>query len=104
MSHVEPLFGFNLQQKKSLDEYLGELGTSIEQAEAIAAIVALTNNSAGTADNTVAAMPAAVAAATGADTATLPTLVSVNASLTAIRNNVADLTVKVNAIINALKL
>lgn len=22
MSHVEPLFGFNLQQKKSLDEYL----------------------------------------------------------------------------------
>lgn len=101
MSHVEPLFGFNLQQKKSLDEYLGELGTSIEQAEAIAAIVALTNNSAGTADNTVAAMPAATAATT--DT-TAASLASVNASLTAIRNNVADLTVKVNAIINALKL
>lgn len=104
MSHVEPLFGFNLQQKKSLDEYLGELGASPEQAAAIAAIVGLTNNSAGTADNTIAAMPAAVAAATGADTATLPTLASVNASLTAIRNNIADLTVKLNAVLTALKL
>lgn len=98
---VEPLFGFNLQQKKSLMQELNALGTSAEQAAAIAGIPALTNNSAGTADNTVAAMPAATAATTDTSAASLA---SVNTSLTAIRNNIADLTVKVNAILAALKL
>ena len=104
MSHVEPLFGFNLQQKKSLDEYLGDLGATPEQAAAIAAIVALTNSSGGTVSNTVAAIPLSAAAATGADTATLPTQASVLASLTALRNAVASNTAKINAILAALKL
>lgn len=104
MSHTEPLFGFGLQQKKSLMEYLGELGASPEQAAAIAALVALTNNSGGTASNTVANIPLSTAAATGADTATLPTQASVLASLTALRNAVASNTAKINAIIAALKL
>lgn len=101
MSHVEPLFGFGLTQKKSLQEYLADLGSTPEQAAAIAALVALTNSSGGTADNTVAAMPAATAATT--DT-TAASLASVNTALTAIRNNIADLTVKLNAVITALKL
>lgn len=101
MAGTEPLFGFNLQQKKSLNEELAALGASPEQAAAIAAVAALTNNSAGTADNTVAAMPAATAATT--DT-TAASLASVNTALTAIRNNVADLTVKINQILAALKL
>lgn len=104
MAGYDQYFGFDTTQKQTLENLLDELGVTAEQAAAVQAIVALTNNSAGTADNTVAAMPAAVAAATGADTNTLPTLASVNATLTAIRNNVADLTVKVNAIITALKL
>lgn len=104
MVGYDKLFGFDTTQKQTLERFLAELGLSEEQQAAVAALVALTNNSGGTADNTVAAMPAAVAAATGADTATLPTLTSVNASLTAIRNNVADLTVKLNQVIAALKL
>lgn len=104
MAGFDPYFGFDTTQKQTLENLLGELGVTVEQAEAVAALATLQNNSAGTADNTVAAMPAAVAAATGADTNTLPTLASVNATLTAIRNNVADLTVKVNTIITALKL
>ena len=67
-----------------------------------ASITPLTNNTGATANDTVENVPAAVAAATGADTATLPTLTSVNASLTAVENNISDLTAKVNAIISAL--
>ena len=101
MSSIEKLFGFGIQQKKSLEDYLAEIGISPEQAAAIAAITALTNNSGGTADNTVVAMPAATAATTDTSAASLA---SVNTTLTAIRNNVADLTAKVNAILAALKL
>lgn len=77
------------------DEFTGKVTSA-----AVVAITNLTDNSAGTADNTVAAMPAAVAAAT--DT-TAASLASVNTTLTAIRNNVADLTAKVNALLTALK-
>lgn len=77
------------------DEFTGKLTSS-----AVVAITNLTDNSAGTADNTVAAMPAATAATTDTSAASLA---SVNTTLTAIRNNVADLTAKVNAILTALK-
>lgn len=101
MAGYDQYFGFDTTQKQTLENLLDELGVTAEQAAAVQAIVALTNNSAGTADNTVAAMPAATAATT--DT-TAASLASVNTTLTAIRNNVADITVKVNAIITALKL
>lgn len=68
----------------------------------IAALAAL-SGTVGTANDAMTAVPAAVAALTGADTATLPTLVSVNASVTAINNNLADLQAKVNAVMAALK-
>lgn len=61
-------------------------------------IVSLTDNSGGTADNTIAAIPAATAATTDTSAASLA---SVNASLTAIKNDIADLTAKVNALIAA---
>lgn len=101
MSGYDKLFGFDTTQKQTLERFLAELGLSEEQQAAVAALVALTNNSGGTADNTVAAMPAATAATTDTSAASLT---SVNTTLTAIRNNVADLTVKVNAVIAALKL
>lgn len=77
------------------DEFTGKLTSS-----GVVAITNLTDNSAGTADNTVAAMPAATAATTDTSAASLS---SVNTTLTAIRNNVADLTAKVNALLTALK-
>lgn len=101
MVGFDRLFGFDTTQKQTLENYLADLGATPEQQAAITALVALTNNSAGTADNTVAAMPAATAATT--DT-TAASLASVNTALTAIRNNIADLTVKLNAVIAALKL
>lgn len=60
----------------------------------------LTDNSAGTADDTIAAMPNAVAASTDA---TAAQLVSVNTTFLALRNNIADLTAKVNALLTASK-
>lgn len=78
-------------------EILADEFTSSE----VAAIVNLTDSSAGTPTNTIVAIPAAVNSS-GADT-TAATTVSVNASLAAIRNEVASLTAKVNQIINALK-
>lgn len=77
------------------DEFTGKLTSA-----AVVAIAALTNNSAGTANDTVEAMPAATAASTDTSAASLA---SVNTTLTAIRNNVADLTVKLNALLAALK-
>lgn len=64
----------------------------------IKGLTALTDNSGGTADNTVAAVPAATAAVT--DT-TAASLTSVNTALTAIKNDIADLTAKINAILGA---
>lgn len=68
----------------------------------LAAIVALTDSTAGTpSTTTVAAIPAAVASV-GADTSAA-TVVSVNASLAAIRNDLATLTAKLNIVLNAVK-
>lgn len=77
-----------------------ERGGVLQQA----AIVALTDSSGGVSGgNTVAAVPAAVAAATGADTATLPTKASVDATVTALKNSVATLSAKYNALLAAVK-
>ncbi|MCL9644970.1 hypothetical protein L2090_21135 [Rahnella victoriana] len=68
------------------------------------AIVSLTDSSGGTSGgNTVAAIPAVVAAATSADTATLPTKASVDATVTAIKNDFATLAAKYNALLAAVK-
>ncbi len=63
------------------------------------AITALTDSTSATANNTVENVPAATAAVT--DT-TAASLTSVNTALTALENNDADLTAKVNAILSAL--
>jgi hypothetical protein len=68
------------------------------RVEAVADVVALTNNTGATANNTVENVPAATAADT--DT-TAASLASTNASITAIENNISDLTATVNAIIAA---
>lgn len=60
----------------------------------------LTNSTAGTANDTVQATPQTVAAGTDTSAAQL---VATNASLTIINNNFADLVVKVNQILTALK-
>lgn len=77
------------------DEFTGKLTSAV-----VVAIPNLTNNSAGTANDIVEAMPAATAASTDTSAASLA---SVNTALTAIRNNIADLTVKLNALLTALK-
>lgn len=64
------------------------------------ALVALTDSTTGTAGNTLAAIPAATAATT--DT-TAASLASVNATNAVLRNEIASLGAKVNAIIAALK-
>ena len=65
---------------------------------AVGALTSLTDSSGGTADNTIAAIPAATAASTDTSAASLT---STNASITAIKNGLADLTAKVNAILSA---
>lgn len=80
------------------DEFTGTSNGTV--GGALASITVLTDNSGGaTANNTIEAVPAATAAVT--DT-TAASLTSTNTSLTAIKNDIADLTAKVNAIINAL--
>ena len=64
----------------------------------LSGIAALTDNSAGTANSTVEAM----ADIAGADAAAIVTAVN-STLLPSIRNNVADLAAKVNAILAALK-
>lgn len=61
-----------------------------------AAITALTDSSGGTANNTIAAIPAATAASTDTSAASLT---STNASINALKDAVADLAAKVNALI-----
>lgn len=61
-----------------------------------AAITALTDTSGGTANNTIAAIPAATAASTDTSAASLA---STNASINALKDAVADLAAKVNALI-----
>lgn len=81
-------------------EILAAQFTGKMNSSALAAIANLTDSSAGTPTDIVVAIPAAVAATT--DT-TAAQLVSVNASFAAIRNEVASLAAKVNAILTALK-
>lgn len=82
-------------------EILADQFTGKFIAGTLAAVANLTDSSAGTATDIVVAIPAAVASV-GTDT-TAATVTSVNASLAAIRNEVASLTAKVNAILTALK-
>lgn len=78
--------------------------TTIGGVRQSAAVTTLTNSSGGTSGgNTIAAIALPTAAATGADTATLPTQASVLASVTALRNAVATLAAKQIEIIAALK-
>lgn len=76
-----------------------ELDAKLNNAEA-AALVALTDNSGGTANDTIAVIPAATAASTDTSAASL---ISTNAAVTALKDAVADLAAKVNAIIDALQ-
>ncbi|WNP36237.1 hypothetical protein RN333_08585 [Enterobacter kobei] len=66
-----------------------------------AAITALTDSSGGTSGgNTVAAVPAATAASTDTSAASLT---STNAAITAVKNDLATLTAKYNALLAAVK-
>lgn len=68
------------------------------------AIVALTDSSGGTSGgNTVAAVPGVIAAEASADISTLPTKASVDATITVLKNNVATLSAKYNALLAAVK-
>lgn len=78
-------------------EFTGILNGTV--VGALAAVTVLTDSTGATANDTVEDVPAAVAAAS--DT-TAASLTSVNTALTAIENNIADLTAKLNAVINAL--
>lgn len=78
----------------------GGINSAVAAKTQIAALVSLTDSTGGTVDNTVAAVPAATAAVTDV---TAASLTSTNTSLTAIKNDLADLTGKVNAVIAALK-
>lgn len=75
-------------------------GGGVATKPQVAALVALTDASGGTANNTVEVIPAATAATTDTSAASLT---STNTAITAIKNDVADLTAKVNAVISALK-
>ena len=66
---------------------------------ALTGVTQLTDSSGGTANNTIAAIPAATAASTDTSAASLT---STNASIDALKDAVADLAAKVNAIIAAL--
>lgn len=82
-------------------ELATQIDASIAAKPAVAAIVALTDNTGGAApDNTLAVVPAATAATTDTSAASLA---STNTSITAIKNDLADLAGKVNTIIAALK-
>jgi hypothetical protein len=73
---------------------LKELGLS-----SAAALTVLTDNSAGTADNTIAAMPDPADAPASADALREDFVTNIMPPL---RNNIADLTAKVNALIALL--
>lgn len=72
-----------------------------------AAIAALTDNTGATANDTVENVPAAAGDAGGvamvSAAANVATVVSVNTALTAVENDIADLTAKVNAVTAALR-
>lgn len=82
------------------DEFTGTFNGTITTKPQITALVSLTNSTGGTANDTVQAVTQATAATTDL---TAASLVSTNAALTLVNNDIADLTVKINAIITALK-
>lgn len=101
-SHINTNGSFNTGQKQSLLKTFDELQAEISGGGAFtptAAPTALTNSTGGTADNTVAAIPAATAATTDTSAASLA---SVNTAITTLNNDLADLTVKLNALRTAL--
>lgn len=75
---------------------LGKASLTKSQVTALTTL----DGSAGTADNTIIAVPAATAATTDTSAASLT---STNTALTAINNDIADLQTKLNAVITALK-
>lgn len=81
------------------DEFTGTFNGDLVVAD-LAAVAALTGT-VGTANDAMTAVPASVASV-GADTSAA-TKVSVDAAITAINNNLADLQAKVNVILAALK-
>lgn len=82
-------------------EVAAQIDGAVAAKPAVAALVALTDSTGGAAaNNTLVAVPAATAAST--DT-TAASLTSTNASISAIRDDLADLAGKVNALIAALK-
>ncbi len=85
---------------RGLELLVGQVTGSVGGNTAINALVALTDSTGGTANDTLVAVPAATAASTDTSAASLT---STNASITAIKNDLADLAAKVNAIIAALK-
>lgn len=97
----DPLIG-GAEGTKTPDQRKAEARANlgVAGADALAAVVALTNSTGATANNTVENVPAAVASV-GADTSAA-TVVSVNAAITAIENDISDLTAKVNEILAAL--
>jgi len=80
------------------DEFTGTVNGSVIVADL--ATVAPLGGTVGTANDTMTAVPAATAATTDTSAASLT---SVNASITALNNNLADLQAKVNTILAALK-
>lgn len=79
------------------DEFTGTLNGTV--AGALAGVTVLTNSTGATANNAVENVPAATAASTDTSAASLA---STNAAITAIENDISDLTAKINEIINAL--
>lgn len=88
---------YDATHKVDMNGLLLEVG-QVKSAN-VTSITVLTDNSGGTADSTVAAIPAATAASTDTSAASLT---STNAAITAIKNDIADLTAKINAILGAL--
>lgn len=82
-----------------LAKQVGEAIDNSTQTPAVLAVTPLTNSTGGTANDTVQAVPQA----TAATDVTAASLTSTNAALTIINNDMADLTVKVNAILAALQ-
>lgn len=94
LGDMETFFGGNIPAATPT-----EIGGVLQSA----AITPITDSSGGVSGtNTIAAIPGATLAATGADTATLPTGASVNTSITDIKNAISTLAAKQNAIIAAL--
>lgn len=81
-------------------EVAAQIDGAIAAKAAVVALTTLTNSTGGTANDTVQAVTQATAATTDTSAASLT---STNAALTIINNDIADLTVKVMAIIAALK-